>query len=143
MRLRKNKRGISTILAALLLVVISIVSGVIVYAWATGLLGSLMGPPPAVGETLTMDSYHWETDGDLVLYIRNAGEASVTIDKVYARGDMLSATAYMCTVDGETTNNIGIDKVMKITITYTFVTGENEVKVVTLNGNVFTYKVIL
>jgi len=143
MRLRKNKRGISTILAALLLVVISIVSGVIVYAWATGLLGSLMGPPPAVGETLTMDSYHWETDGDLVLYIRNAGEASVTIDKVYARGEMLSATAYTCTVDGATTNDIGIDKVMKITITYTFVTGENEVKVVTLNGNVFTYRVIL
>jgi len=143
MRLRKNKRGISTILAALLLVVISIVSGVIVYAWATGLLGSLMGPPPAVGETLTMDSYHWETDGDLVLYIRNAGEASVTIDKVYARGEMLSATAYTCTVDGATTNDIGIDKVMMITITYTFVTGENEVKVVTLNGNVFTYRVIL
>ena len=143
MRLRKNKRGISTILAALLLVVISIVSGVIVYAWATGLLGGLMGPAPSVGETLTMDSYNWETGGELTLYIRNSGEASVTIDKVYVGGEMLATTAYTCTVEGTPTYDIGINEVMKITITWTFVTGENEAKVVTINGNVFTYKVVL
>lgn len=143
MKLRKNKKGISTILASLLLVVIAIVSGVIVYAWATGLLGGLMGPTPPVGETLTMDSYNWETDGSLTLYIRNSGDASVTIDKVYVGGDMLAATDYTCTVDGTPTYDLAIDKVMEINIVWTFVTGENEVKVVTLNGNVFTYKAVL
>src|SRR5207302_5786346 len=40
-----NKKGIDTILAALLMVVIVVVASVMVYAWSTGLLGTLLVKP--------------------------------------------------------------------------------------------------
>ena len=54
-RLFKNKKGIDTILAALLMVVIVVVASVMVYAWSTGLLGGLLVTPQAGKENLTMD----------------------------------------------------------------------------------------
>ncbi len=84
----KNKKGINTILAALLMVVIVVVASVMVYAWSTGLLGSLMGGGTGnVGkEALTMDSYAWATSStNVTLYVRDAGTVAVTLQSYYVK----------------------------------------------------------
>ena len=83
----KNRKGINTILAALLMVVIVVVASVMVYAWSTGLLGSLMGNGTGnVGkETLTMDTYAFTNTTYLTLTIRNAGSAAVSFQTYYVK----------------------------------------------------------
>src|SRR2546427_12561944 len=58
-----NKKGIDTILAALLMVVIVVVASVMVYAWSTGLLGTLLVQPNVGKEALTMDTYAFPSKG--------------------------------------------------------------------------------
>ncbi|TMI26968.1 hypothetical protein E6H36_03695, partial [Candidatus Bathyarchaeota archaeon] len=72
-RLFKNKKGIDTILAALLMVVIVVVASVMVYAWSTGLLGSLLVTPNVGKEALNSENYAFTNSTSSTLYIRNTG----------------------------------------------------------------------
>src|SRR5438046_6952515 len=47
-----DRKGIQTILASLLMVVIVVVASVMVYAWSTGLLGTLLVHPTTGQENL-------------------------------------------------------------------------------------------
>jgi flagellin-like protein len=83
---RKNKKGINTILAALLMVVIVVVAAVMVYAWATGLLGTLLVNPNKVGnEALTMDTYSYNNSTSVAITLRNAGTAAVSLQSYYIK----------------------------------------------------------
>ncbi len=82
----KNKKGINTILAALLMVVIVVVASVMVYAWSTGLLGTLLVQPNVGKEALNMDSNSFATNNTVVsIFIRNSGSASVTLQSYYVK----------------------------------------------------------
>ncbi len=91
MKMRKmtgNKKGIDTILAALLMVVIVVVAAVMVYAWSTGLLGTLLvnpnnnreGPLYADNSAICSSS---QTCTSVTINIRNAGSLAVTINSYY------------------------------------------------------------
>lgn len=86
-RFLKNKKGIQTILAALLMVVIVVVAAVMVYAWSTGLLGTLLVQPNTNQGPLTMDSNTFSpisgAYNNLTIYIRNAGSSSITLNAYY------------------------------------------------------------
>src|SRR5215471_7928285 len=87
-RLLKNKKGIDTILAALLMVVIVVVASVMVYAWSTGLLGALLVSPNVGKETLgaSPENVAWNsTNNGVVLYIRNIGTVSVNLGTYYIK----------------------------------------------------------
>ena len=80
----KNRKGIQTILAALLMVVIVVVAAVMVYAWSTGLLGTLLVNPNNNKEgPLSADSYAFASSTSLSVYIRNAGTGNVTLAAYY------------------------------------------------------------
>ncbi len=81
----KNKKGINTILAALLMVVIVVVASVMVYAWSTGLLGTLLVQPQTGKEALTMDSYSFGNSTQVTIYMRNAGTAGVSLQSYYVK----------------------------------------------------------
>jgi hypothetical protein len=84
----KNKKGINTILAALLMVVIVVVASVMVYAWSTGLLGALMGGTNQnVGkEALNLDNFAFASSGtNVTLYLRNSGTAAITLQSYYVK----------------------------------------------------------
>jgi FlaG/FlaF family flagellin (archaellin) len=92
-----NRKAISTILAALLMVVIVVVASVMVYAWSTGLLGSLLITPTAGKEALNADTYSFYNNTMAAVNIRNTGTASVTLITYYvkdAAGDTYSNTAW-------------------------------------------------
>ena len=80
-----NKKGIDTILAALLMVVIVVVASVMVYAWSTGLLGTLLVTPTTGKEVLTIENSAFNSNTNLTLDIRNAGSASVTLSSYYVK----------------------------------------------------------
>src|SRR5467141_3767285 len=83
--LRKDRRGIDTILAALLMVVIVVVASVMVYAWSTGLLGTLLVTPTTGKEVLTIENSAFNSNTNLTLDIRNAGSASVSLASYYVK----------------------------------------------------------
>src|SRR5437899_11138166 len=84
-RIRRDKKGINTILAALLMVVIVVVAAVMVYAWSTGLLSSLLVQNPVPKETLNYDSFNYGPNSNITIFIRNSGPAAVTIQTYYVK----------------------------------------------------------
>jgi|SRR5437867_2345074 len=84
-RLFKNKKGIDTILAALLMVVIVVVASVMVYAWSTGLLGSLLVTPQTGKEALSLENTSFTNGTYTTLFIRNVGTAAVSFVTYYVK----------------------------------------------------------
>ena len=67
------------------MVVIVVVASVMVYAWSTGLLGTLLVNPNNNKEgPLTLDtSASYPSNNNVTLYIRNAGTLAVTLNSFY------------------------------------------------------------
>ena len=89
-KLTGNKKGIDTILAALLMVVIVVVASVMVYAWSTGLLGTLLVQPQTGKEAINMETYGWNpTAGgstyNVTLNLRNTGSSAITLASYYVK----------------------------------------------------------
>lgn len=82
-RYLKDKKGIQTILAALLMVVIVVVAAVMVYAWSTGLLGTLLVNPNTTQGPLSADSVAFTGTNNVTIYIRNSGSSSVSLNAYY------------------------------------------------------------
>src|SRR2546422_6164267 len=156
-RLFKNKKGIDTILAALLMVVIVVVASVMVYAWSTGLLGSLLVTPNVGKEALNQENYAFNTNGtSATLYIRNTGSATVSFASYYVKdsaGNQYSKTSWTNAPAGAAPNalstayiNIGASCASGCTnqgSAFTFTAGSSYiVTVITSRNNQFTFTII-
>ena len=154
-RYLKNKNGINTILASLLMVVIVVVASVMVYAWSTGLLGTLLVQPNVGKEALTMDTFAFPNNNNVTLTLRNAGTVAVTFSSYYVK----NATGTTYTQSGWTWGptiqpnapglaNIGITAGCVgcgsfSTSSFTFVSGNSyTVTLVTSRNNQFNFNVI-
>jgi len=82
-----DKKGIDTILAALLMVVIVVVASVMVYAWSTGLLGTLLVHPTTGQESLNYvaNSGAFSNSTSMTAYINNLGTANATLQTYYVK----------------------------------------------------------
>jgi hypothetical protein len=159
-----NKKGIDTILAALLMVVIVVVAAVMVYAWSTGLLGTLLVNPnnnregPLYADNASICSSS-QTCNYVVINIRNAGSLAVSFNSYYvtdSSGNQWADTGY-----NNSTTTIAPNTVVPFTLyivsncpngcTYSgsnaapfhsgFASGSYTVKVVTARNNPFTFTV--
>jgi flagellin-like protein len=84
---RFTNRGISTIIAALLLIAIAIAAGVLLYVFSIGLIGSLQGSGgQQTKDQVIMEAYQWPTGAGLSLNLRNTGATTL---------DMTKATFYV------------------------------------------------
>ena len=82
-----KRRAVSPIIATLLLIAITVAAGVIVYVFVTGLSGNLTkSGGNQVTEQISLDSYNFQFNSLLTLYLRNTGTSSVTISQVYFNG---------------------------------------------------------
>jgi len=96
-----RQRGISVIVATLLLVAISVSAAVVLYVFASGLAGSLTqnGGQP-VTEKLTIQSYTFAVNPGscacsqqvIEIFLLNPGPAATTISSVYYDGALLAVT---------------------------------------------------
>jgi flagellin-like protein len=79
----KSKKGISPILATLLLIVIAVAAVIVTYAWVMTFTGSTTSQAGAV---LKVDNIRFYTSGStdrIDVVIRNTGTADATVDAVY------------------------------------------------------------
>ncbi len=166
-RYLKDRKGIQTILAALLMVVIVVVASVMVYAWSTGLLGTLLVNPNQNKEgPLSIDSSAFPGSNNVTLYIRNGGTLGVTLASYYITdssgdtwqaltwsGPVISPNTVMITTIGigatasTTTCNTGGSTTTTCSYvagsgTFTsFTTGAYTIKVITTRNNPFSFTV--
>ena len=79
----KSKKGISPILATLLLIVIAVAAVIVTYAWVMTFTGSTTSQAGAV---LKLDNVRFYTDGNddkIDITVRNTGTGEAQIDTVY------------------------------------------------------------
>jgi flagellin-like protein len=94
-----NKKGVSPVIATLLLIVIAVAAAVVTYTFVMGFVGTSTASASTVQGQLTYDAYKVEgTTGNanITIYLRNIGGKSVTVNAVYVAG-----TAY---TNNQTTN---------------------------------------
>jgi len=85
MKILKTKRGISTIIAVLLMIVIAVAAAVITYVWIMGYLGGTMA---GVGQTseqmrISIDSVSNSSSTAFTVVVRNIGDITATVDAIY------------------------------------------------------------
>jgi len=99
-KLRKilgNKKGIQTIFAALLMVVIVVVASVMVYAWSTGLLGTLLVTPQTGKESMISEFSGFNSNYNVTLNLRNTGSVAISLTSYYVKdtaGNQWARTAW-------------------------------------------------
>ncbi|HYY92173.1 MAG TPA: hypothetical protein VE955_09305 [Candidatus Dormibacteraeota bacterium] len=156
MKMRKikgNKKGIDTILAALLMVVIVVVASVMVYAWSTGLLGTLLVTPQTGKEALNLEQAGFNSSTNATLSIRDSGSAAITLVTYYVKdsaGDQYARTSWTGPTMqpnglGTAIVTIGATCGSSCTLTgtaFTFTSGNSyTVLVVTSRNNQFTFTI--
>jgi flagellin-like protein len=137
--LRGDRKGVSPVIAVLLMVAIAVAASILVYVWSMGLIGTLTtGGGQQVREQVILEAYDWTNSGTLNLYLRNVGNTEVTVDAVYLAGKQIN------TGIGSTLQVQGPPKKIEIdTAGLNLTSGvAYTVKVVTKTGGVFTYSVI-
>ncbi|HEX9196282.1 MAG TPA: hypothetical protein VF906_00670 [Candidatus Bathyarchaeia archaeon] len=82
---RWNRKGIDTILASLLLVVIVVVMSVIVYSWSAGVFGSILPASSNGKEILVLENQGYYGATNVTLYLRNTGTAVTTLVSYYVQ----------------------------------------------------------
>jgi hypothetical protein len=84
-----ERKGVSTYISVLLLIVVVIAGGMMIYGYTMGWFGRLGGE----GEMGTLSFDEASADGSantITIYVRNVGSSSVTIDAVYIEGVSLT-----------------------------------------------------
>jgi hypothetical protein len=81
-----DRKGVETIVAALLLVVILVAMTAIVYSWSLGLFGSILPTPTNGREILTVENEGFDsTSMNMTLYLRNTGTVPTTLVSYYVK----------------------------------------------------------
>lgn len=113
----KSKRGISPILATLLLIVIAVAAIIVTYAWITTYMrGSTM----QAGIMLDVENVYWDnTTKTTFFYVKNIGTSDATIVRLWMGNTSNNL------VDVTNSTNIGNGIVVPA--------GGNELRIITLN----------
>jgi flagellin-like protein len=130
-----SKKGISPILATLLLIVIAVAAVIVTYAWVMTFTGSTTGQAGAV---LTVENVRFYTQGStdrVEIVIRNSGTNDATIAEVY-RGTSASDLQQQSSVTYDPSSRLVAEgESIKITFNYNWASGTKYYfKVVTEEG---------
>jgi len=111
-----RRRGISPVIAVLLLIVIAVAAAILTYVWITGYVGTLQSQATAqqVQERLKIDGIKVDTsdeDVDLV-YVRNIGDVQVKIAAVY----LLDSNGNILAINGSTLADDTLDPGELVTV---------------------------
>ena len=104
-KMLKAKKGISPILATLLLIVIAVAAVIVTYAWVMTFTTT---QTTTAGKMIKFDSaFINSTTDDATIYVRNTGTEVVTIDKIYVDGvDYTAKSTGLSSSQPLTTNSI-------------------------------------
>ena len=127
------RRGISPVVATVLLVMIAISAGVLLYIWLQSYTQTALGSKPIPVELIRIVSVDYKKNSKLTIYVRNLGSTPVEIHKVYI---YKSDGTLVQSIDLK--QNVAIDPNSDdtVTVTVNLKPGTYYVKVVTTNGNI-------
>ena len=143
-----NNKAVSQVIAALLLIAISVAAAVLVYVFSIGLLGSLQSSGgQQAKQQLIMEAYAWNNAVPptiLALTVRNVGPSQIQVSDVFING-VLKAAAYGGAFGGAGGSTLGVGS--SGTITLNGLAGYSSgvaytIKVVSIDGAVFSYSAI-
>ena len=82
-----GRKGLSNVIAVLLLILTAVSGGVILYIYSSGLMGSLQGVQPQQSylDQIAIEYYDW-TAGVLKVQLRNVGTRNIVIVDVFIVG---------------------------------------------------------
>lgn len=81
MRLSK---GVSPIIATIILIIISLAAGALLWMWVSGYIGSAQIPSQSVWhERIKIDAVNVLSKSELIVYVRNLGSVTANIATVY------------------------------------------------------------
>ncbi len=135
------------------MVVIVVVAAVMVYAWSTGLLSTLLVQNPVPKENLNYDSFAYQNN-NITIYIRNSGSVAVSLQTYYVKDSSNQYTSPSTWTGGPIAPSAVNATVIKIGIQcptcsysngpatggFTFVSGSSySITVVTSRNNQFTW----
>jgi flagellin-like protein len=84
-----NKKGVSPVIATLLLIVIAVAAAVVTYTFVMGFVGTSTASASTAQGQLTYDAYKVEGNAgnaNITIYLRNNGGKAVTVNAVYVAG---------------------------------------------------------
>ena len=77
-----NNRGVSVIIASLLLIAIAVAAAVLLYVFSIGLMGSLgSSGGQQTKDQVILEAYSWTTPTSLILSLKNVGSSTVNLAK--------------------------------------------------------------
>jgi flagellin-like protein len=142
-----SNRGVSVIIASLLLIAIAVAAAVLLYVFSIGLMGSLgSSGGQQTKDQVILESYDWLTSPTtLTLYLKNVGSSTVNLAAgsadYFVNGNAI-ATVLACTGASAVAPGAATCKVA-LTVAATFTPGAAyPVKVVLPDGGVFSYTAI-
>jgi len=157
-RLASSRKGVSEIIAALLVISITISAGALFAAYASGLMGSIqkqVTTQPYL-EQLTLDYYTWpcpsgncysSTAGSLTITIRNDGAAPITFVDFFMQGvrnttNVTPTSCYVLPVQSSCTLTFQVPTGLTSTLTANGGGIAYIVKLVAKDGAIFTFSCI-
>src|SRR5512137_1507750 len=75
---KMNKKGVSPIIATLLLIVIAVAAAVVTYAFVTGFIGTAGGSAQQTG-SMSFDIAQINPDNSITVIVRNTGTKALTL----------------------------------------------------------------
>ena len=142
-----TNKAVSQVIAALLLIAISVAAAVLVYVFSIGLLGSLQSSGGQQSkQQVIMEAYNWPAGtggatGTLSLTVRNVGPASVQFADLFINGVSSTPSGWGTS---PVVLNVGQSTVIAVTpAAGTYSAGTSYViKIVSIDGAVFSYSAI-
>mgnify|MGYP000265217303 CR=1 FL=1 len=137
-----NKKGVSPIIAVLLLIVITVTAALLTYLWVLGYIGSAQksGQPEQLEEKIKIDGVK-VSDGTVTIYVRNIGSVRVVIQAAYilnaTTGTVIDANTDLNVElgPGEVSGTTDEDNIVSVDVSGTYTSGCTYVaKVVTKKG---------
>ena len=119
----KSKKGISPILATLLLIVIAVAAVIVTYAWVMTFTSSTTNQ---AGARLTVENTRFYTDSEtdyVEVILRNAGTSDAKIVEVYAGTSSTALTTQSSVTYDPTTKMVSEGSSLSITIQYDWTEG--------------------
>ena len=130
LRWLKKKKGVSPVIAVVLMIAVAVAIAVIVYAWASGFTSEKTGAESAEAEQLILESQS-TSGGVLTVCVRNTTSTGATVTTEYKNG-VLEPTGLSQLIPG--------NQVICFPLNDTYAIGD-EVMIVTEEGTQIKFKV--
>jgi len=91
-----GKRAVSELLAALLVITITVAGFTVFYLYSVGLFGQLQGAQPQQPyvDRIALEFYDWTNPAQLKMEIRNVGSSNVVIRAVYINANNVTTITW-------------------------------------------------